>query len=108
MRRIFGGARLDQIDKGDNALTFKDIEGIDEVKEEIRELVEFLRNPKRFIELGARSPAGVLLVGAPGTGACARAPDLTQSSCCMREPPCGRHGRCGHSVKQAARMHSGG
>ncbi len=49
-------------------LTFKDIEGIDAVKEEIRELVEFLKNPKRFLDLGARSPAGVLLVGAPGTG----------------------------------------
>jgi cell division protease FtsH len=68
MRRIFGGAKLDLISKGDQRLTFKDIEGIDEVKGEIRELVEFLKNPKRFIDLGARSPAGVLLVGAPGTG----------------------------------------
>ena len=66
--RIWGGAKLDQINKGDNVLTFKDIEGINEVKAEIRELVEFLKNPKRFIDLGARSPAGVLLVGAPGTG----------------------------------------
>ena len=66
--RIFGGAKLDLISKGDQKLTFKDIEGIDQVKEEIRELVEFLKNPKRFIDLGARSPAGVLLVGAPGTG----------------------------------------
>ncbi len=66
--RIFGGAKLDQINKGDKQLTFKDIEGIDQVKTEIRELVEFLKNPKRFIDLGARSPAGVLLVGAPGTG----------------------------------------
>lgn len=68
MRRIFGGAKLDLISKGDQKLTFKDIEGIDEVKGEIREIVEFLKNPKRFIDLGARSPAGVLLVGAPGTG----------------------------------------
>ncbi len=66
--RIFGGAKLDLISKGDQKLTFKDIEGIDQVKEEIRELVEFLKNPKKFIDLGARSPAGVLLVGAPGTG----------------------------------------
>ena len=71
--RIWGGAKLDQINKGDNVLTFKDIEGIDEVKAEIRELVEFLKNPKRFIDLGARSPAGVLLVGAPGTGAASAA-----------------------------------
>ena len=66
--RIFGGAKLDLISKGDQKLTFKDIEGIDQVKGEIKELVEFLKNPKRFIDLGARSPAGVLLVGAPGTG----------------------------------------
>lgn len=68
MRRIFGGAKLDLISRGDQKLTFKDIEGIDQVKGEIRELVEFLKNPKKFIDLGARSPAGVLLVGAPGTG----------------------------------------
>ena len=68
MCRIFGGAKLDLISKGDQKLTFKDIEGIDQVKEEIRELVLFLKNPKKFIDLGARSPAGVLLVGAPGTG----------------------------------------
>lgn len=67
--RIFGGAALDQISGSDRQLTFKDIEGIDQVKTEIRELVEFLKNPKKFIDLGARSPAGVLLVGAPGTGA---------------------------------------
>ena len=49
--RIFGGAKLDLISKGDQKLTFKDIEGIDQVKEEIRELVEFLKNPKKFIDL---------------------------------------------------------
>lgn len=49
-------------------LTFKDIEGIDQVKAEIRELVSFLKNPNQFIDMGARSPAGVLLVGPPGTG----------------------------------------
>lgn len=48
--------------------TFADIAGVDEVKQEVVEVVEFLRNPKRFLNLGARSPAGVLLVGPPGTG----------------------------------------
>ena len=49
-------------------LTFADIAGIDNVKAEVTELVAFLRNPKRFMELGAISPSGVLLVGGPGTG----------------------------------------
>jgi cell division protease FtsH len=49
-------------------VTFKDIAGIDQVKAEIMEIVSFLRNPQRFLDLGARSPAGVLLVGPPGTG----------------------------------------
>ena len=48
--------------------TFADIAGVDEVKEEVMEVVQFLRNPKKFLSLGARSPAGVLLVGPPGTG----------------------------------------
>lgn len=47
-------------------MTFKDIAGVDQVKNEIMEIVEFLRNPKRFLELGAKTPAGVLLVGPPG------------------------------------------
>ena len=49
-------------------MTFKDIAGIDQVKSEIMEIVSFLRNPQRFLDLGARSPAGCLLVGPPGTG----------------------------------------
>jgi ATP-dependent 26S proteasome regulatory subunit len=45
---------------------FSDIAGVDQVKEEIAEIVAFLRNPNKYLELGAKSPAGVLLVGAPG------------------------------------------
>ena len=66
--RLFGGISLDQITGKDVSITFNDIAGIDQVKQEIIELVEFLRNPQRFLDLGARSPAGVLLVGPPGTG----------------------------------------
>ena len=48
--------------------TFADVAGADEEKEELREIVEFLKNPKKYNELGARIPKGVLLVGPPGTG----------------------------------------
>ena len=48
--------------------TFKDIAGVDEVKNEVMEVVQFLRNPRKFLDLGANSPSGVLLVGPPGTG----------------------------------------
>ncbi|XP_042463496.1 ATP-dependent zinc metalloprotease FTSH 7, chloroplastic-like [Zingiber officinale] len=50
------------------AVTFADVAGVDEAKEELEEIVEFLRNPDRYIRLGARPPRGVLLVGLPGTG----------------------------------------
>ncbi len=51
-----------------NKVTFKDVAGIEEEKEELEEVVEFLKNPKKFINMGARIPKGVLLVGQPGTG----------------------------------------
>lgn len=59
---------MDLINQKDADTSFEDIAGIDTVKEEILEVIEFLRNPKRFLDLGARSPAGILLVGPPGTG----------------------------------------
>ncbi len=57
----------DPTDKN-NRVTFKDVAGAREAKEELREIVDFLRNPKKFLEIGARIPKGVLLTGAPGTG----------------------------------------
>ena len=51
-----------------NRVTFKDVAGVDEEKEELEEIVEFLKNPKKFTDMGARIPKGVLLVGQPGTG----------------------------------------
>jgi len=66
--KLFGGVRMEMIKKTAMSTTFDDVAGIDQVKAEIQEVVAFLRNPKRFLDLGARSPAGVLLVGPPGTG----------------------------------------
>ena len=51
-----------------NRITFEDVAGVDEEKEELQEIVEFLKSPKKFTDMGARIPKGVLLVGQPGTG----------------------------------------
>ncbi|MBQ1351811.1 MAG: ATP-dependent zinc metalloprotease FtsH, partial [Oscillospiraceae bacterium] len=64
----FGKARTKTAYDEKKRTTFADVAGADEEKEELQEIVEFLRNPKRFISLGARIPKGVLLVGPPGTG----------------------------------------
>ena len=65
----FGKSKARMINQEDKTkLTFKDVAGIDEEKEELEEVVEFLKNPKKFTDMGARIPKGVLLVGQPGTG----------------------------------------
>ena len=64
----FGQARVQMPGRGEDRVTFDQVAGADEEKEELREIVEFLKNPKKYIDLGARIPKGVLLVGPPGTG----------------------------------------
>jgi cell division protease FtsH len=65
---IFGGGPRKPIDPESVRVTFADVAGIDEVEAEINEIVDFLRDPEKYRRLGARSPKGVLLAGAPGTG----------------------------------------
>ena len=64
----FGRSRARMTDPNANKVTFSDVAGADEEKEELREIVSFLKNPQRFTKVGARIPTGVLLVGPPGTG----------------------------------------
>ena len=65
----FGKSKARLMGQGEqNRVTFEDVAGVDEEKEELQEIVEFLKNPKKFTDMGARIPKGVLLVGQPGTG----------------------------------------
>ncbi|MGX8706956.1 MAG: AAA family ATPase, partial [bacterium] len=64
----FGKSHARMTDPDGNKVTFNDVAGADEEKEELREIVQFLKNPQRFTKVGARIPTGVLLVGPPGTG----------------------------------------
>lgn len=64
----FGRSRAKLLDENQNPITFADVAGCDEAKEEVFELVDFLRDPSKFQKLGGRIPRGVLLVGSPGTG----------------------------------------
>ena len=64
----FGKSRARMLDENSNTVTFADVAGVDEAKEEVAELVEFLRDPSKFQKLGGRIPRGVLMVGNPGTG----------------------------------------
>jgi len=64
----FGKSRAHMVKDDEKKITFSDVAGLDEEKEELGEIVDFLKNPSKFVRLGARIPKGVLLVGPPGTG----------------------------------------
>ena len=68
MAMNFGKSRATLADPSKNKITFADVAGAKEEKEDLAEIVDFLKNPKKYIDLGARIPKGVLMVGPPGTG----------------------------------------
>lgn len=68
MQSLFGSSEVKPVDLDSKVITFADVQGCEEAKQELQEIVNFLKDPKRFTALGARLPRGALLVGPPGTG----------------------------------------
>ena len=64
----FGKSKAKMLDENNNNITFSDVAGCEEAKEDVKELIDFLRNPNKFQKLGGRIPRGILMIGSPGTG----------------------------------------
>jgi hypothetical protein len=78
----FGKSRAKLLSENQHKVTFNDVAGIDEAKEELEEIIAFLKDPKKFTKLGGRIPKGVLLVGAPGTARrCSPGPSPARRAC---------------------------
>ena len=91
----FGRSRARRVEPTAQRLTFDDVAGIDEAKDEVMEIVEFLKNPKKFRRLGGRIPRGVLLVGEPGTGKTLLAqPSPARPTCRSSRSPRPSSSRC--------------
>jgi ATP-dependent Zn proteases len=78
----FGKSKARMLARDKNKITFRDVAGVEEAKDEVQELVEFLRDPKKFQKLGGRIPKGVLMVGPPALAKpCLRAPSRVKLTC---------------------------
>jgi cell division protease FtsH len=116
----FGKSKAKLLTEKSGRVTFDDVAGIDEAREELQEIVEFLKDPQKFARLGGKIPKGALLVGSPGTGKTllARAiageagvPFFTISGSDFVEmfvgvgAPCARHVRTGEEERAVHRLH---
>ena len=100
----FGKSRARMLDETNNQITFADVAGCDEAKEEVSELVDFLKDPSKFQKLGGRIPRGVLMVGSPGTGKTLLAKAIAGYPR-SRADPYGAHAQGADSTRRQGRHH---